>query len=184
MVRYAGMIGELFRIYKDRFAYKDIKSMEDMSFNDYLNMAQLEFAHKNLDACDFQVRKALELNPQASSVLMIDATLHAIRKDPACIEIFERSIRSDFENVLSYKNLALFYQKELKDEEAKRIVEKAIEIEPADAGLHKILALSLIRLKKLDEARDVLKACLSIDPADKEAAAALKDNQVTTPSSL
>lgn len=186
LARYLRLMNELHRVLRKHFDFTQdfIQKLEELNSNDYVNLAQLAFNGDNNVDCDKFLAHAFDLNPFSSVAWMIKGVLLAKKNDPACIDCFNQSIKSDYENILCYKNLFLYLQKQKRHVDAIDIARQAICIEPADHELYKSLAYSLKKTQDFPAAIEALKHCLVICPGDQEAINDLRALQLTTPSSL
>jgi radical SAM superfamily enzyme YgiQ (UPF0313 family) len=180
LTRYRQLINELFRLFKEKFRYskEELKGIikGEKGAGDLINLAQIRIKERKLDEAEKILDEAIQLNPGSSEALMNKAVLLAMKKDENCINFFNKSIKTDPENLLAYKNLGLFLFKEKRYKESINIFKKAIEVEPANIGFYNNLGSIYGTQNNYDEAIKMFEKALLIDANDK---GALKNLEIT-----
>lgn len=177
---FAGSIQDFYGFSKDKFQYSEegLKSIikEGNGIKDLINLANIYFSNKKYDEAEKVVEETLTLNPSSSEALMLKAVLLAMRKDDYCIDLFNKTIIADPENLLAYQNFGLFLFNKARYEEAAEIFKKAIGAEPAHPEFYNDLGSIYGIQKNYEKAIETFKKALQIEPRNK---GALKNLAVT-----
>ena len=156
---------------KEKFQYSEQELKDIMKrvkgVQDLVNLAHIRMKDKKTDEAEKLIDEALELNSGSSEALMNKAIFLVMRNDEKCVDLFNKAIKADPENLSAYKNLGLFLFKESKYDEAVDIFKKGTEIEPADTEFYNNLGSIYGIQEKYDEAIEVFNKALAIDPNNK-----------------
>lgn len=120
---------------------------------------------KNYPEALESLKKAIELDPNNSTVLHQLGTMMNEQKSPECVTFYEKCLEINNKSYLAYNGLGNFYLKTNQFEKAENCYTKAIEINPKrSAKIYKNRAYLREKQNKHSDAKEDLKSYLKYFP--------------------
>lgn len=171
LTRYVRLINELSEFFKEKSIYSEEELKEIMKdekgVQDLIDLAQIKVKEKKLDEAEEMLNEAMELNCGSSEAYMQKAVLLAMKNDEKCIDLFNKAITMDPENLLIYKNLGLFLYRKKRYDDAINVFKNAIKVEPTNVESYNNLGSIYGTQERYDEAIKTFEKALLIDYTNK-----------------